>query len=101
MIPRPSSVHEVEPAPYLQHRPSKCSGCLATIQDFIVGGMEQFFYNYGKSIAGHPVLYIILCLVITAGCGSGLVFFRVENNGIKLWIPEDSSQRQVYFDFKF
>ena len=94
MIPRPSSIREVDvPSIYTQKQPSKCSLCIASIQGFIVGGMEKFFYNYGKSVSSHPFVYIFLCLAITAACGTGLIRFRQENNGIKLWIPEDSSQR--------
>jgi len=95
MIPRPSSIHQNNSVPnfYAQDEPSKCSRCLHAVQDFIVGGMERLFHNYGKSVASHPFLYILLCLIITAVCGSGLKFFRQENNGIKLWIPETSSQR--------
>ena len=96
MIPRPSSIRETDvPVNYSAKQPSGCSRCLASIQHFIVGGMERFFYNYGKSVATHPFLYILLCVVITVGCGAGLMRFRQENTGIKLWIPEDSSQRQV------
>jgi hypothetical protein len=70
---------------------------LAKVQDVIVGGMENFFYQYGKSISSRPFLYIILCLAVTAACGAGLMKFKPENTGIKLWIPEDSSQRYVIF----
>ena len=55
--------------------------------------MDSFFYNHGKRVARHPYWYIILCLVITGLCAIGLIKFREENNVIKLWIPEDSSQR--------
>jgi hypothetical protein len=62
-----------------------------------VGGMDRFFYNHGKRVASHPFAYIALCLVVTGLCGIGLVKFREENNIIKLWIPEDSSQRFSLF----
>ena len=95
MIPRPSSIHQNSSVPnfYAQEEESKCSRCLHAVQDFIVGGMERFFFRYGKSVSSHPYLYILLCLAITGLCGSGLKLFRQENNGIKLWIPETSSQR--------
>lgn len=94
MIPRPSGTRDTGPLPQMR-QPSTCSRHLTAVQDFIVGGMENFFYNYGKSISTHPFLYIILCLAVTAACGAGLMKFKPENTGIKLWIPEDSSQRYV------
>jgi len=92
MIPRPTGTRETGPIPQVR-QPMSCTTCLTTLQNFIVGGMENFFYNYGKSISSHPFLYITLCLAVTAACGAGLMKFKPENTGIKLWIPEDSSQR--------
>ena len=55
--------------------------------------MERLFYLHGQSVAKRPMWYIILCLAITAVCGSGLIRFRQENNGIRLFIPATSDQR--------
>jgi hypothetical protein len=57
--------------------------------------MERLFYMHGKSVAKRPIFYIFLCLAVTALCGAGLLKFRQENNGIKLFIPEKSDQRSV------
>lgn len=63
------------------------------VHDAIERGMGAFFYNHGRLVATHPAAAIILCLAVSALCGAGLVRFRAENNGLKLWIPRDSSQR--------
>jgi len=34
-----------------------------TVQNFIVGSMDRFFYNHGKRVASHPYWYIVICLV--------------------------------------
>ena len=63
------------------------------IQNFILKQMEMIFYNHGKRVSSHPFWYIVLCLAITFICGTGLILFRQENNGIRLFIPEKSDQR--------
>jgi hypothetical protein len=63
------------------------------IQNCILVGMERIFYNHGKRVSRHPFCYIALCLAITFICGTGLIWFRQENNGIRLFIPEKSDQR--------
>ena len=69
-----------------------------SVQDFILGGLDSLFYRHGKRVASHPFWYIAMCLVITGLCGIGFINFKKENNIIKLWIPEDSSQRLfVYY----
>ncbi len=62
-------------------------------QDAILGSMERFFYWYGKSIARFPALFICLSFGLVGLCSVGILKMRMENNGIRLWIPEDSSQR--------
>ena len=63
------------------------------IQSRILEGMEGIFFYHGKRVSGHPFWYIALCLAITFVCGTGLIRFRQENNGIRLFIPEKSDQR--------
>jgi hypothetical protein len=41
----------------------KRGNCITKVQDWIVGTLELIFYKYGKSVASHPVLYILLCFV--------------------------------------
>ena len=55
--------------------------------------MEKFFYWYGYYVSKYNYLFILLCFLITALSTIGLLKLRMENNGIKLWIPKDSSQR--------
>ena len=62
-------------------------------QDFVINGMETFFFNYGKTVSTHPLVFIGLCLVLTGLCAIGLPQIKRESNGMKLWIPEHSSQR--------
>lgn len=58
-----------------------------------MGGMENFFYLYGRTVAKYPFLFVVLCFLITGLSTLGLLQIRMENNGLKLWIPKDSSQR--------
>lgn len=55
--------------------------------------MEGIFFWYGKTIAHHPWIFILLTFLVTGLSGLGMMKLRMENNGIKLWIPHDSSQR--------
>jgi hypothetical protein len=43
----------------------KLSPNFRRVQDFIVGGMDRFFYNHGKRVASHPFAYIAFCLFVT------------------------------------
>ena len=68
------------------------SGC-QRYQDFVIDGMESFFYSYGKLVANYPLAFIVLSLGLTGLCSLGLTCFKQEQNGLKLWVPEHSSQR--------
>ena len=68
-------------------------GLGARIKSCIVGGMEDWFRGYGELVASRPFLFILLCFAFTGLCGLGLLRFRAENEGIKLWIPENSDFR--------
>ena len=68
-------------------------GLGARIKSCIVGGMEDWFRGYGELVASRPFLFILLCFAFTSLCGLGLLRFRAENEGIKLWIPENSDFR--------
>ena len=35
-----------------------------------------------------PLAVIVTCLVVTALGSTGLPFLKMENNGVKLWIPQ-------------
>lgn len=63
---------------------------LTWLSHSIIGGLEYFFYRYGKSIANKPYIYIIACLLITAVCTIGVYKFKWEERPFKLWIPQDS-----------
>ena len=63
------------------------------LQVRVLGGMEAWFLGFGTTVASRPLATILLCFLATALCGVGLLRFRAENEGIKLWIPEDSDFR--------
>ena len=52
--------------------------------------MEKFFFWYGKTISKYPAFFIVLCMIITGVASLGLMKMKMENNGLKLWIPHDS-----------
>ena len=58
-----------------------------------MGGMEQFFFAYGRLVASKPGVFISLSIVLTVASSYGFKFFYQENTGTKLFIPEDSSAR--------
>ena len=70
-----------------------CVRCCSAFRSLIEDSLHSFFYNYGKLVASHPWSTILFCIVLTAVCGAGMIKFRMENTGLKLWIPHDSSQR--------
>ena len=65
-----------------------------SLKEAVLLKMEDFFQWYGQLVATKPLITILLCLLVTALAGVGLLRFQAENEGIKLWIPEDSDFRQ-------
>ena len=56
---------------------------------------ERFFYWWGCTVASNPWKFIAATLVIT-GLGSlGLLDFKAETNGWKMWLPEGSRHKTV------
>lgn len=55
--------------------------------------MENSFHWYGKTVSQRPVTFILLCVVITGLCSIGFLGFHRENNGVKVWLPENSEFR--------
>jgi len=59
-------------------------------QEKLVASFENFFYWLGSFTSRKPHIVIALSLILTAiGC-AGLPFLQMENNAIKLWIPQES-----------
>ena len=69
------------------------TSCLQSLQKTIVSGLENFFSRYGKAVASKPWIFILGCFLFTGLSGLGLLKFRAENEGIKLWIPRNSDFR--------
>ena len=65
-----------------------------SLKELALVKMEDFFQWYGQLVASRPFSTILICLLVTALAGLGLLRFNAENEGIKLWIPEDSDFRQ-------
>ena len=86
-----------KPKPFINQNNSKhsCKQNGKSIISWIESLLSSFFYNYGRSVATHPIKVILLCLVFTLVCSLGLLNFRKETNGIQLWIPESSNLRYV------
>ena len=54
------------------------------------------FSRLGVKTAQHPIPVILISLLITSlGC-IGLGFIKIENNAIKLWIPQQSDFTKNY-----
>ena len=120
MIPRPKSTHtesssiagstlrkngtlnrnSLPPngAAFVQNESSNpCIRCGNAFRSCIENALDTFFFNYGKLVATYPLIFIFLCFLLTAICGMGMINFRMENTGLKLWIPSDSSQRYIIY----
>ena len=72
---------------------NSCLRCGNAFRAVIEDSMETFFFNYGKVVATYPFTSIFICIMLTAGCGLGMINFKMEDTWFKLWIPRDSSQR--------
>ncbi|XP_045610892.2 patched domain-containing protein 3 [Procambarus clarkii] len=68
----------------------KSQNVLSRISLYIINGLEHAFYTYGAAIALRPAVFIIFCVIMTAGFSAGLLNFTVEERPFKLWIPQDS-----------
>jgi hypothetical protein len=54
---------------------------LSRLQGYTLHILEDAFERYGIFVASHPFLIIASCLALTLLCGSGLYWFRAENEG--------------------
>jgi hypothetical protein len=61
---------------------------LGHLQGFTLHGLEDGFERYGALVASHPLKVITACLVLTLSCGSGLYWFRAENEGQNIFLAE-------------
>ena len=55
-----------------------------SLKEAVLLKMEDFFQWYGQLVATKPLITILLCLLVTALAGVGLLRFEAENEGIKL-----------------
>ena len=84
-----SATMVVEEGKVAKEQASKSNG----LKVYMVGGLGDFFRTWGEVVASRPLLAVLGCAVFTGLCGVGLLRFRAENEGIKLWIPENSDFR--------
>ena len=50
--------------------------------------LNAWFYNLGASVAKHPETYILCVLLVTAGCGTGLLQLRQVTDGGQVRKPK-------------
>lgn len=65
--------------------------------------LQRFYYGLGVAVARRPFIVILIGILFTVGAGSGLLFWELETDPIKLWVPSDSevlSQKET-FDTQF
>ena len=72
---------------------NSCLRCGKAFRAVIEDSLDTFFFNYGKFIATYPFTSIFLCIMLTTGCGLGMINLKTENNWLKLWLPHDAGQR--------
>jgi predicted RND superfamily exporter protein len=75
--------------PTSSQRP-RTAGWLLGLTRFVDKSIEGFFQRLGGRVARNPWLVIGLCVAFTAVCMLGLSKFDVENDGEKLYTPQDS-----------
>ena len=63
---------------------------LRKVSNWIVTKLEDVFGWYGRFVASHPFMMILVCFVVTGLACIGMVRYRTENNAFKLWIPDNS-----------
>merc|ERR1719450_739770 len=69
-------------------------GTMVRLKTALMEGLENVFEKYGMAVAKYPLRVIVICVIATGLCGLGLLRFRAENEGIKLWIPRNSDFRR-------
>jgi hypothetical protein len=62
-------------------------------------GLEDGFERYGVLVASHPLRVIVACLVLTLSCGSGLYWFRAENEGLMVASYQRNPESQSSMPF--
>jgi len=69
----------------------------------IIGGLESFFYRWGKFVSRHPYPVILTSTVVTVLCSLGFLVFRMEHQANLLWIPleSDYNVKQEWLDNNF
>ncbi|KAM9960108.1 hypothetical protein ACTFIW_009233 [Dictyostelium discoideum] len=65
--------------------------------------IQRFFYWYGHKVASKPLIVILICIIITAGLGIGIIKLEIEQDPVKLWVAPDSRAAldKTYFDDNF
>jgi len=54
------------------------ANCIVRAQGWIVGTLEKLFFKYGRSVSGHPFLYILFCLVSICNWITDILFYFLE-----------------------
>ncbi|KXJ16057.1 patched domain-containing protein 3 [Exaiptasia diaphana] len=65
-------------------------GCLSSVSTFITNSLEGFFYWLGFKVGRHPLKTILIVVIISGACAVGMLKFKEESDGTKLWVPQDS-----------
>ncbi|XP_071807226.1 patched domain-containing protein 3-like isoform X1 [Asterias amurensis] len=52
--------------------------------------ISKQFYRYGKLLARHPAVFLIVPLVVAACLSSGMLFLTIETDATYLFTPDDS-----------
>ena len=63
---------------------------LRKISQWIVQKLEKFFAWYGGYVAQRPIIMILSCCIVTCLALIGMVGFKMENEPIRLWVPDNS-----------
>jgi len=92
---------EIDERPVGQQGVSKRSpSALLRASICVERSLSTFFGAVGLSTGKNPYTYILLSLVLTAACASGLVKFTPENRSEKLWVPQDAEAQRDLADFR-
>ena len=59
-------------------------------------GLERYFLWHGRTVARHPVLFILLSLALTVLAGLGLASFYEESDMTALWVPKGAEFRNNF-----
>jgi len=91
------NVHQKATMDEQKHEPERQKRWFDSAGNLLSSTLSLFFYKVGKFVGARPLISVLLALVFTALCGSGLMVLvkeGQETRSDKLWIPTDTQAQE-------